>query len=87
MSKIHLTDTEYNSFIFKACIETGAVPSHVPLYLLDSQDKEDIRHRLIPYESLLCHIKAWMKAGCPDYAHGKSDPRYLKPLDISFNLI
>lgn len=41
-----------------------------------------------PMDSLEAHVKAWMDAGMPDYAHGFTDPmekkqteRRIKPVE------
>lgn len=42
--------------------------------LLSEDDKNDLRNGDLPTSSLECHIQAWIAKGCPDYAHGNTEP-------------
>ena len=42
--------------------------------LMSEEDKQDMRDGNLPLESLRCHVKVWIEAGLPDYAHGKTVP-------------
>ena len=49
----------------------GADPKLIVTRLMSEDDKNDMRNGDLPMESLECHIKVWMEAGCPDYVNVK----------------
>lgn len=75
-----LTDRECQSLITKAAIEVGVSPKYISTRLLDENDKNDMRDGLISYEVLLLHVRLWVNAGMPDYAHGNT-AYWKKPTD------
>lgn len=75
-----LTERECQSLITKAAIEVGVSPKYISTRLLDENDKDDMRNGLISYEVLLLHVRVWVNAGMPDYAHGNT-AYWKKPTD------
>jgi len=41
---------------------------------MSEEDKEDMRNGDVPMNVLDTHVAVWIKAGMPDYAHGKTEP-------------
>jgi uncharacterized protein YaeQ len=52
----------------------GCSPRLIATRLLSEDDKKDMVNGDLTIESLECGVKAWMKAGMPDYAHGHTEP-------------
>lgn len=49
-------------------------PKLIVTRLLSEDDKNDMRNGDLPLNALKLHIEAWIKAGLPDYSHGKDIP-------------
>lgn len=49
-------------------------PKLIVTRLLSEDDKNDMRNGDLPINALKLHIELWIKTGCPDYAHGSSEP-------------
>ena len=68
----------------KHCVKASLISTR----LLNDEAKEDMLNAEFPMDSLEAHVKAWMDAGMPDYAHGFTDPmekkqteRRIKPVE------
>lgn len=70
----NLTDDDCKKILSKLGLKLGVSPKLIATRLLSDEDKEDMRNGEIPIDSLEIHIKLWMKAGLPDYAHGDDKP-------------
>ncbi len=76
MSK-RLTDKACKSIIRKIAAQYNIKPSLITTRLMSEDDKEDMRNGDVPMDVLDTHVAVWIKAGMPDYAHGKTaDLRY-----------
>lgn len=71
-----LSDDDCKQIIKMVCKKLCARPELVVTRLLSEEDKQDMRNCNLSIESLECHIKAWIDAGMPDYAHGKTETYY-----------
>lgn len=69
-----LTPEQCKRKLFNIGIKLGVSPKLISERLLSSDDKQDMLNGLIPDEALECHVKCWMEAGMPDYAHGDDKP-------------
>lgn len=69
-----LTKEQCKSRIFKIAVKLGCPPNLIATRLLSEEDKVDMTEGLIGDECLEAHVKAWMDAGMPDYAHGSDIP-------------
>jgi chaperonin GroEL (HSP60 family) len=49
-------------------------PKLIVTRLFSEGDKNDMRNGDLPINALKHHIEVWIKAGLPDYAHGKNMP-------------
>lgn len=49
-------------------------PNLIVTRLLSEDDKNDMRNGDLPINALKLHIELWIKSGCPDYAHGSTEP-------------
>lgn len=64
-----LTDKECKSILFNLGLKYGVSPRLISERLLAPEDKDDMRNGDLPLESLDCHVKVWVEAGCPDYVN------------------
>ena len=76
MSK-KLNDERCKNIIRFLAKKLGSDPKLIVTRLLSEEDKDDMRNGDLPIESLECHIKVWLEAGMPDYAHGLTEPMKL----------
>lgn len=68
-----LTNEECTRIIAKLSKEFCVRPDLITTRLLSEEDMEDLRTCNFPIDELELHIKLWIRAGMPDYAHGKTE--------------
>ena len=68
----NLTDSECKDIIRRLGKRLNVEPRLITTRLMSEDDKQDMREGNVPVKSLEVHIKAWIAAGMPDYAHGKT---------------
>ncbi len=68
--------------IFDVAIKLGVSPRLISTRLLSVDDKNDMLEGLLPTETLVTAVKAWIDAKMPDYANG-STIAYKAPSDLS----
>jgi len=73
-----LTDVECKDIIRRLGKRLNVEPKLITTRLMSEDDKQDMREDNLPVKSLECHIKVWMAAEMPDYAHGKTVPLALE---------
>ena len=73
MSK-HLTDEACKAIIRGIAKQFNIEPKLITTRLMSEEDKQDMREGNVPVPSLRLHVELWIKAGLPDYAHGKDIP-------------
>ena len=74
MKNTCLTKEQCKSKIFKIAIKLGCPPNLIATRLLSEEDKLDMIEGLVPDDAIEAHVRAWMDAGMPDYAHGSDIP-------------
>lgn len=70
----NLTDLDCKKILSKLGLKLGVSPKLIATRLLSEDDKQDMRNGDLPIDSLETHIRVWMDAGMPDYAHGLDTP-------------
>jgi hypothetical protein len=73
MSK-HLTDDACKAIIKGIAKKFDIEAKLITTRLMSEEDKQDMREGNLPVPSLRLHVELWIKAGLPDYAHGKTTP-------------
>lgn len=68
------TRDECKRILSKIGLKLGVSPTLIATRLLSEDDKQDMVNGDVPIESLELHVKLWMDAGMPDYAHGDDKP-------------
>lgn len=66
------TDDECKRILSKLGLKHGVSPRIIADTLLDESDKDGMRSGEVTPEQLDCAVGAWLDAGMPDYAHGKT---------------
>ncbi len=74
-----LTDVECKDIIRRLGKRLNVEPKLITTRLMSEEDKQDMREGNLPVKSLECHIRVWMAAGMPDYAHGKTEALQYEP--------
>lgn len=70
----NLANEECKDIIRRLGKRLNVEPRLITTRLMSEEDKQDMREGNLPVKALECHIKVWMAAGMPDYAHGKTIP-------------
>jgi len=74
MSERKLTDDACKNIIREIALKHKIKPRLITTRLMSEDDKEDMRNGELPTRALDLHVEVWIKAGMPDYAHGKTIP-------------
>ena len=78
-----LSDEACKNIIRGIALKHKVDPKLIVTRLLSPEDKDDMRRGELPIESLALHVELWIKAGMPDYAHGKTEPLNLNDIPSS----
>lgn len=68
-----LTDEQCKKIIKEIAMRACIRPHLITERLLSEEDKEDMRNGDLGAIEIKSHLRAWIKEGLPDYAHGKTD--------------
>ena len=74
MSERKLSDDACKRIIRRIALKHKIEPRLITTRLMSEDDKEDMRRGDLPMTALDLHVELWIKAGLPDYAHGKTEP-------------
>lgn len=74
MSERKLSDYACKNILRRIALKHKIDPDLIATRLLGDADKEDMRRGNLSMVCLDLHVELWIKAGLPDYAHGKMDP-------------
>lgn len=80
MHKRKLTDEACKNIIKSMGQRLGIDPKLITTRLMDENDKNDMREGNLSISVLELHVTLWIKAGCPDYAHGSTEPMENSPV-------
>ena len=69
-----LTDKACKAIIIGVAKKFNVEPKLITTRLMSEDDKNDMRDGNLSHESFECHVKVWIRAGMPDYVHGKTEP-------------
>ena len=68
------TRDECKRILSKLGFKHGVSPNIISTHLLSKDDKNDMLNGQISIDELDCHIKIWVKNGCPDYCVSERAP-------------
>ena len=68
------TRDECKRILSRIGFKLGVSPALISTRLLSEDDKKDMLEGNLPIDSLELHVKLWIEAGMPDYAHGDDKP-------------
>ena len=74
MPERKLTDEACKNIIRRIALMHNIEPRLITTRLMSEEDKDDMRYGELPINALNLHVEVWIKAGMPDYAHGKTIP-------------
>lgn len=67
-----LSDKACKAIIIRVARKFNVEARLITTRLMSEEDKNDMRAGLLPTDALECHVRVWIAAGMPDYAHGKT---------------
>jgi len=59
-------DVDIYDQICRACVDTNANPVEVFEKMMSPEDIDDLNEGKTPFDSLVCHVKAWCEMGKPN---------------------
>lgn len=69
-----LTDDACKGIIRKISVQYSIDSKLIVTRLMNQNDKEDMRNGDLSMDVLDLYVSVWIKSGCPDYAHGLTEP-------------